>query len=649
MEKVFLQNQKAERYKTALEAAGIGIWDNDLLTDKIFFSGNSHELFGLPSNKNVSLDQIFANIHPADRERVKTKLKSSLDPAVRALYENEYRIINPATGLVVRWIRTKGRAYFTDKGTPYRVTGTVQDITAEIKAREVQQKLLALVDNSIELMSILENDQKNSYINKAGMEMLGFDTLEQVYQTPISELHTPEDIAFVEANVLPGVIGTGKWSGIMHVRHLKTGEVFPVYNNTVRIHDNTTGEPIAIGAVMRDIRPEMAAQKALEESVRNFQTLVMQAPVGMCIFKGEELFIEIANDNFQFVANKNTAAMVGKRVAEVFPEAQNQGFDNMLLTVLQTRQPLKGKEVEIVQEREGSARTIFVDFTIQPLFEGDGTVNRIMCVAIDVTDKVLAKKTLQESEEELASRVAERTKELERKNKELEEFTYVSSHDLQEPLRKIKMFREMIRERDYEHLSAFSKEKFDKIGESVDRMSRSLKDLLNFASLDKEENTEKVDLNPIIENVKNDLELIIEQKKATVICDKLPSINAIPLQIHQLFYNLINNALKFSNPDTPPRITIKWESNGVDPQQEVTVVPAKEYCTISVSDNGIGFAQQNAAKIFGMFQRLHARSAYEGTGVGLALCKKIAQNHGGSIWVESSPGQGAKFSVLLPM
>jgi len=474
--------------------------------------------------------------------------------------------------------------------------------------------------------------------------MLGLDTWEHVNQQPISELHTPEDIAFVQANVLPSVIGTGKWSGIMNVRHLKTGEVFPVYNNTVRIHDSITGEPIAVGAVMRDIRPEMAAKKALEKSVRNFQALVMQAPVGICIFKGEALFIEIVNNSFEIVANEKSEAMVGKKATDVFPETQNQGFDTMLLNVLQTGQPFYGKEVEIIQEREGGVRTIFIDFTIQPLFEADGSVTRIMAVAVDVTDKVLAKKTLQESEEQLARRVTERTKELEQKNRELEEFTYVSSHDLQEPIRKIKIMREMILERDYENLSAFSREKFDKVGESVDRMSRSLKDLLNFASLNKNENSEIVDLNTVVENVKNDLELVIEQKKATITQDNLPTIQAIPQQMHQLLYNLINNALKFLKPGTTPQITIKPEQGLATPTDA-----AKTHLVFSVTDNGIGFEQASATKIFAMFQRLHSRDDYEGTGVGLALCKKIAQNHGGDIWAESTPGQGTKFFVQLTL
>ncbi len=647
METSFLQNQITERYQLALEAAGIGIWDNDILNDKILFPGNSYELFGLVSGDNVSLQKLLEHIHTADREKVIYKLQRSLDPGIRAFYDNEYRIIDVNSKEVIRWIRTKGKAYFTDEKIAYRITGTVQDISEEIKTRETHQKLLALVDNSIELMSILENDQKNSYINKAGMEMLGFDNLEQAIQTPISNLHTPEDIAFVEANVLPSVINTGRWSGIMNVRHLQTGEVFPVHNNTVRIHDNITGEPIAIGAVMRDIRPEMAAKKALEESVRNFQELVMQAPFGICIFQGENLVIEIVNENFQALVNKQKEQLVNKIATEVFPEMLKYGFHTMLLSVLKSLKPVYGKEVKIEQEINGAEHPAYFDFTLQPLYESDGSVTRIMSVAIDVTDKVLAKKTLKENEDTLVKRVAERTRELEIKNKELEEFTYVSSHDLQEPIRKIKIFGDMIRERDFDNLSEFSKEKFNKVGDAIERMSRSLKDLLNFAGLNKKENSTTVNLNEVIANVKNDLELLIDQKKATITYDNLPSITAVSSQIHQLFYNLINNAIKFSKENISPEIKITTEINNSFFLENIETDPAKDYCIISISDNGIGFEQAFSSKIFEMFQRLHTRDVYDGTGIGLALCKKITQNHGGSIWVHSTPGIGSCFYVTL--
>lgn len=650
MIEVSAEKASTERYQLALEAAGIGIWDNDLLTDTIHFSGYSHELFDIPKNTLINLQTLYSKIHPADLPKVQSKVKASLDPDVKASYESEYRIINSETGEVIRWLRSKGRAYFTDVNTPYRFTGTLQDITTEIKARETQQKLLTLVDNSIELMSILENDQKNSYLNKAGMEMLGFDSLEQVNQTPITELHTPEDIAFVQANVLPSVAEKGRWSGIMNVRHLKTGEVFPVYNNTIRIHDPVSGEPIAVGAVMRDMRPEVASRKALEESEQNFRTLVMQAPVGICILRGEDFIVEMANDSFLEVAWKKREDMIGKKVADVFPEATTQGFVQMLQGVYTTGMPFYGKETEVVQEREGQVKTIYVDFTFQPLFEADGSVNRILDLSIDVTDKVLARKQLQQSEEELQKRVAERTAELEKKNKELEEFTYVSSHDLQEPIRKIKMFREMVREKDYHNLSDFSKEKFDKVGESIDRMSNSLKDLLNFARLDNKEVFEEVDLTLVLANVENDLELMIQQKNAVIKRSNLPIIKGIALQMHQLFYNLLNNALKFSRPDATPMISIHVETKRGDALLHKHLIDeGKDYYVITVQDNGIGFDPSKAEKIFGMFQRLHSRQAYSGTGIGLAMCKKVAMNHQGSIYALSESGKGSAFVVALPI
>jgi len=648
MKEVIVNQTSAERYQIALEAAGIGIWDNDLLSDTIHFSGYSHQLFDIPREASINLEMLYSRMHPADRPKVEARIKASLDPQLRAQYESEYRIVHPETGEVVRWVRSKGRAYFTEVNTPYRFTGTIQDITKEVKARETQQKLLTLVDNSVELMSILENDQKNSYLNKAGMEMLGFDSIEQVNETPITELHTPEDIAFVQANVLPAVLEKGKWSGVMNVRHLKTGEVFPVFNNTIRIHDPVSGEPIAIGAVMRDMRPEMAVQKALEESERSFRMLVMQAPVGICIFKGEDFIVEIANDTFLEVAWKKREDMLNSKVADVFPEATKQGFVQMLQSVYTTGKPFYGKEMEVVQERDGQSKTIYVDFTFQPLFESDGSVSRIMDLSIDVTDKVLARKRLQESEEELQKRVAERTSELEKKNRELEEFTYVSSHDLQEPIRKIKMFREMIKERDYDNLSDFSKEKFDKVGESINRMSNSLKDLLNFARLTKEEEYEIIDLNKIIADVENDLELMIQQKNVTIKKVLLPQTKAIPLQMHQLFYNLMNNALKFSKKDIPVEIEITCEKRPGSQLEAKEADPSQSYYVIEVKDNGIGFDPSKAEKIFGMFQRLHSKQEYSGTGIGLALCRKVAMNHNGFIHALSEPGKGSDFILALP-
>lgn len=148
---------------------------------------------------------------------------------------------------------------------------TLHDLRPELAAQEAKQRLITLVDNSVELMSILEMDGKNSYINKAGMDLLGFETVQEVADTPITQLHTPEDFAFVQANVLPVVMKEGRWDGTMNVRHLKTGEIFPVQNNCIRIDDAITGEPLCVGAVMRDLRPELKARQAYIEEQKKLQ------------------------------------------------------------------------------------------------------------------------------------------------------------------------------------------------------------------------------------------------------------------------------------------------------------------------------------------------------------------------------------------
>jgi light-regulated signal transduction histidine kinase (bacteriophytochrome) len=246
-------------------------------------------------------------------------------------------------------------------------------------------------------------------------------------------------------------------------------------------------------------------------------------------------------------------------------------------------------------------------------------------------------------------RVKERTAELEKKNDELEQFAHVSSHDLQEPLRKILMFTGMIREKEYDNFSEFSKSRFDKITDAVARMSRSLKDLLNFTSLTKEEQFADVDFEEAVGTVENDLELVIAQKGAIIYKENLPVLKSIPLQIHQLFYNLINNALKFSKPDIAPEIRISCRKlNEAEKGQFKELDPVKEYYEIILKDNGIGFEQSYAEKIFVMFQRLHDKQKFGGTGIGLALCKKVVINHGGLIYAFSKPGEGASFHIILP-
>lgn len=236
--------------------------------------------------------------------------------------------------------------------------------------------------------------------------------------------------------------------------------------------------------------------------------------------------------------------------------------------------------------------------------------------------------------------------ELEFQNRELEQFAYIASHDLQEPLRKIQMFSGML-ERNLDD-PELVKRYFEKINSSAERMSDLIRSVLNYSRLSKtDEYFTAVDLNAILQHVLTDFELLIEEKNAQVKCDKMPLVKAIPLQINQLFSNLVGNSLKFT--EGSPVLTIKARIvTGAEIPFENNLEPASAFIELVFSDNGIGFDQKYASQIFTIFQRLNQRTDYLGTGIGLALCKKIVENHHGFITALSEPGRGASFYIYLP-
>ncbi|QHS58931.1 response regulator [Chitinophaga agri] len=253
---------------------------------------------------------------------------------------------------------------------------------------------------------------------------------------------------------------------------------------------------------------------------------------------------------------------------------------------------------------------------------------------------------LQHSAEELEKKVEERTAELLKKNAELEQFAYIASHDLQEPLRKIRTFSELLQKSLQKGNTANNY--FEKIQSSAERMTQLIKDVLHYSRLsNKEENFVQIDLNTILQQVRGDFDLLIEQKQATINNNTLPTVKGIPLQLQQLFTNLIGNSLKFT--DKQPVITIYGT---MMPASEVPFYPGLQehvaYVKLEFSDNGIGFEQQFAERIFAIFQRLNERKAYAGTGIGLALCKKIVENHHGVIRASGRLNEGATFTVILP-
>ncbi len=234
-------------------------------------------------------------------------------------------------------------------------------------------------------------------------------------------------------------------------------------------------------------------------------------------------------------------------------------------------------------------------------------------------------------------------------NKELLTFTYISSHDLQEPLRKLQTFAGRILETENDNLSDKGKDMFYRMRQASERMQILIQDLLAFSQLSyTEEKFKNTNLNKIVEEVKEELKAAIEEKHATVDVGIMCEIKIIPFQFQQLMQNLISNALKFSNLEIPPQIKIKSQIAKGKKLNNTTLSPEKEYCHITFSDNGIGFEKEHSDKIFEMFQRLHSKEEYAGTGIGLAIVKKIVENHNGIITATSEIGKGAQFDIYIP-
>jgi PAS domain S-box-containing protein len=306
-------------------------------------------------------------------------------------------------------------------------------------------------------------------------------------------------------------------------------------------------------------------------------------------------------------------------------------------TVVATKQLIRG-QVSFPHAVQG--RRIY-DYIFAPVLDEHGEVIAIAGTTRDISDLKAAEDALRKSEERLEQVVSERTSELQRSNEDLLQFAHVASHDLKEPTRKVRFFADRLLNDTDSRLSSEGKRYVEKINSAADRMFHMIDGVLNYSKVNNlHEAHSAVDLGGLIRQIVLDLEVLIQQKQARVEASELPTIEGSPVLLYQLFYNLINNSLKFAQMDVPAVISIEAAPASIE---------GRDWWQIDVRDNGIGFPQMYADKIFATFTRLHPKDLYEGTGLGLSLCKKIVERHGGTIRAESRVGEGTVFRIKLPM
>jgi PAS domain S-box-containing protein len=361
-----------------------------------------------------------------------------------------------------------------------------------------------------------------------------------------------------------------------------------------------------------------ARTKELQSLQRRYEMILNSAGEGICglDLEGRASFV---NPTMAKLAGCPAAELIGKTEQEMF-----------LSDGVHSQVPLEGQHSgeQIVYRKDGTCFP--VEFVKTPIDENGRVIGSVL-VFKDITERKRVEETL-----------ARKAAELARSNAELEQFAFVASHDLQEPLRKIQAFGDRLKARCEAIQSPEMKDYLERMQGAAARMRTLINDLLAFSRVIRSsEPFVQVDLNQVTREVLGDLEVRIEKTGARVDVSDLPTIEADPMQMRQLMLNLLSNALKFQPADATPVIYIQGRT--------LTALSGEVLCELSVQDNGIGFDEKYVDKMFAVFQRLHGRSEYEGTGVGLAVCRRIVDRHHGNIEARSTPGQGAAFTITLPI
>lgn len=411
----------------------------------------------------------------------------------------------------------------------------------------------------------------------------------------------------------------------------KDGTQFWAGVTITALHDDL-GEVVGFSKVTRELTERKIAEDNLRKSEERYQRMIAEVQDYAIILLNERGEIQNWNAGAEKIKGYTAEEALGMNFRVFYQlEDQRSGLpERLIATAVSTgRAAHEGWRVK----KDGSR--FWGSIVITALHDATGRVIGFSKVTRDLTDR----KMYEDRQQRYLA-------ELEAQNRELERFAYIASHDLQEPLRKIRTFIDLLSD---DTLDEQAKRRyFGKVVVSAERMSELIKAILNYSRLGRENpEADLVDLNDVLKDVIGDYEVAISEKNAVISGDELPPVRGNKLQITQVFTNLIGNALKFSREMPEIRISTSLVK-GKDIVGWPAIPPEARYREIVFADNGIGFDQQYSMQIFSLFQRLHGKQHYPGTGIGLAVCKRVMENHGGFISAYSEPGSGAAFKIYFP-
>jgi PAS domain S-box-containing protein len=559
---------------------------------------------------------------------------------------NEVELVIERPDGQIRNVMLNPKPFFNSHGHVIGGVNMLIDITERKTIEERNRHFTAIVHSSDDAIVSKTLDGIITSWNTSAERIFGY-TSQEMIGTPITRI-IPNDRLDEEPKILERLKKGERIDHFETKRITKDGRLLDI-SLSISPVKNSKGIIIGASKIARDI----TAQKKAEQQIRESEEKVRVSEERL------RLAVEIAEMgmwDLDLTTGLTTTSPEHRKILGYSKSVQwsKALFMQMVHPADRTRIELAfqnalktGKityEARIIRN-DNTERWIRVNGTT--IYDKKHQPVRLLGTVLDITEQKKVKEELENMVLARTSELVTTNSALEKSNHQLEQFAYIASHDLQEPLRKIQTFADMVKE----HLDdqELAEKYFNKIYTSAKRMSTLINDVLNYSRLSKTgEQFEKTDLNKILKDVLSDFELLIEQKQAVITHSDLPTIKSIPLQIHQLFGNLISNSLKFS--EVNPQITITAQTlSAKEVQKYPQLIEDRAYIQLTFKDNGIGFEQQHADQIFIIFQRLNNQRTYSGTGIGLALCKKIVDHHDGIITAQSEPGQGATFTVILPV
>ncbi len=589
------------------EITKIGGWEYDVAAKRVFWTDEVYRIHGV--SKEYDPGDPLQDIKFCESEDQR-KIDEAFARAIAdgTHYDLELRLIK-ASGEKI-WVRTRGRAEKSD-GKTVRIFGNIMDITerkqAEEQLRKSEERFRTMFDNMLEGAQFLGFDWRYLYINKSA---------EEHNRRPNQEL-----LGNIYMDMWPGIESTHVFAMIKRCMTERVScrmENEFIYPNGFKGWFELIIQPASEGVVI--FSSDITERKHAEE---RFQLAIESAPnaVIMVDQHGQMMLVNSQTENYFGYARSE---LFGQDMDKLVPERFRMGHANHRFEFFaqpQARSMGVGRDLYGLR-KDGTEFP--VEIGLAPIATQQGML--VIATIVDITERKRA---------EQARDVY--TRKLEQSNRDLQEFAYVASHDLQEPLRKVQAFSNRLASKYADAFDETGRDYLNRMRDASQRMQVLINDLLTLSRVSTHAQPfSDVDLNLLAQEVLSNLENQVERSNGRVEIGELPKIEADPTQIRQLLQNLIGNALKFHLQERPPLIKVSAKVEGVT-------------CQISVEDNGIGFDPQYLDRIFKPFQRLHSREEYEGSGMGLAICRRIVEHHGGAITATSVPGKGATFILTLPV